>query len=325
MERVDVSVSVATYNRAEMLRCALGSLVRQETDGAFSYEVVVTDDGSTDHTGEVVQEVAAGSRVPIRYVRGAGGGVAAARNMGVAEARGRWIAFFDDDQLAEVDWLKNLVATALERGADCVGGTILLDLPQGHLSRLAPVCRSILGEHVHSDRATRLRGKFLPPTGNLLISRRVFDAIGVFDASMLYGGEDSDLVVRARAAGFDIWLAPAAVVHHVIPPTRLERAYFRWVTLRWGSQSAQIDCKHLGRRQVLALCIARIGQALLVNVPSLLMACLRRDQVEIIDRTCLLWRAEGYTRQCLFLIAPNVFSQKRFMTALEFRKRQAPT
>ena len=324
MEQVDVSVTVCTYNRAEMLRRALGSLICPETDGAFSYEIVVVDDGSTDDTGDVVKEIAASSQVPVRYVRKEGGGVAEARNTGVAEARGRWIAFFDDDQLAEADWLRNLVAIALEKGGDCVGGTRLLDLPQERLSRLGPVSRSILGENIYGDKATRLRGKVLPPTGSLLIARGVFESIGVFDASMLFGGEDSDFVVRAEAAGFDIWIAPDAVVHHVIPPNRLERAYFLWVALRWGSQSAQIDCKHLGRGRMLLLCMARIGQAILVNAPCLLTACLKRDAGDILDRKWLLWRAVGYTRECLFLVAPNIFPQKRSFAALEFRRRQAP-
>lgn len=324
MEQVDVSVSICTYNRAGMLRRALGSLICQETDGVFSFEIVVVDDGSTDGTGDVVKEVAASSQVPVRYVRKEGGGVAAARNAGVAEARGRWFAFFDDDQLAEADWLKNLLAIALEKGAGCVGGTTLLNLPQGRLSRLGPFSRSILGEGVFGDKATRVRGKLLPPTGNLLIARGVFESVGVFDTSMLYGGEDSDFVVRARKAGFDIWIAPGAVVHHEIPPSRLERAYLRWAVLRWGGQSAQIDFKQLGRGRMMVLCIARIGQAILVNAPCLLIACLKRNSADIQDRKWRLWRAVGYTRKCLSLVAPHIFPQKRFSAALEFRRRQAP-
>jgi glycosyltransferase involved in cell wall biosynthesis len=324
MGQTDISVAVCTYNRAEMLRRALRSLLCQETDGVFSYEIVVVDDASTDNTADVVREIAARSEVPIRYVRKEGGGVAAARNAGVTEARGRWIAFFDDDEWTEANWLKNLLAVALEKGADCVGGTCLLDLPQEHLSRLSPLCRGILGENIYGETPARLRGKRLPPTGNLLIARGVFDSIGVFDTSMLYGGEDSDFVVRARAAGLDIWIAPDAVVHHVTPPHRLERAHLRWCFLRWGSQSAQIDCRRLGWGRMLLLCLARIGQAMLVNVPWQLVAVLRRDKADIADRKAWLWRAVGYIRESLFLVAPNVFPQKHFFARLGFRGRQAP-
>jgi glycosyltransferase involved in cell wall biosynthesis len=305
-----------------MLREALESLICQETDGKLSYEIVVIDDGSTDGTSGVVKEVATPSQVPVRYVHKEGRGIADARNRGIAEARGKWIAFFDDDQLAERDWLKNLLCIALQTRADCVGGTILLDLPQEQLARLGSVCRSMLGEQTYYETPTRCRGKIVPPTGNLLMARGVFDSIGLFDTSMLYGGEDIDVVARAQAAGFDTWIGPDAVVHHVIPPYRLERAYFRWVSLRWGNQFALMDCKHLGRGQMLLLCIARIGQAMLVNVPCLLIACLKRDETEALDRKCLLWRAVGYTRKTLFLLAPRLFPQGRFFGRVEFRKER---
>jgi glycosyltransferase involved in cell wall biosynthesis len=324
MREADISVIVCTYNRVEMLHRALESLLSQKTDGAFSYEIVVVDDASTDNTADVVKEVAVHSGVPIRYVRKEGGGVGAARNAGVAEARGRWITFLDDDEWTEVDWLKNLLAIALDKGADCVGGTCLLDLPQEHLSRLSPLCRGMLGENIYGETAARLRGKRLPPTGNLLIAREVFDSIGGFDASMLYGGEDSDFVVRVKAAGLDFWIAPDAVVHHVAPIHRLESAHLRWCFLRWGIQSAQIDCRRMGRARMLLLCLARIGQAMLVNVPGLLTALLTHDRADVSDRKGLLWKAVGYTRECVFLVAPNIFPQEGFFSALGFRKRQAP-
>jgi len=311
---------VATYNRAEMLRCALESLIYQKTDGIFSYEIVIIDDGSTDDTSNVVMEIAAISQVPVRYVRKEGEDVASARNKGVAVSRGKWIAFFDDDQWAESDWLKKLLAIALQTDAGCVGGSIRLDLPKEQISRLGCVCRGVLGEKSYHGKPVRCQGKFLPSSGNLLIARRIFVSIGLFCNSMLYGGEDSDFVARAQRAGFDIWIAPDAVVHHMIRPYRLKRAYFRLVSLRWGIQFAQMDFSHLGRGKMLLLCIARICQALVVNVPCLLLAYLRRDKAAALDRKCLLWRAAGYARQSLFFSGPKIFSQRRFFEVLDFRK-----
>ena len=70
---------------------------------------------------------------------------------------------------------------------------------------------------------------------------------------------------------------------------------------------------------MLLVCVARIGQALLVNTPCLLLAYLKGNMVEILDRKCLLWRAQGYTRKCLFFISPKFFPQKRFFSALDYR------
>ena len=322
METVDISIVVCTYNRAKMLRGALGSLIGQETDGRFSYEIVVIDDGSTDDTGGVVKEVAERSQVSVRYVYNNGSGIAEARNKGVIEARGGWIAFFDDDQLAEKDWLKNLFEIALQTGADCVGGTRLLDLPEEELSRLGPVSREILGEYVWQEESCVYRGKKHPATGSILVNRSVFDSLGLFDTSLLGGGEDYDLVNRMCTAGYDIWSAPNAVVRHLIPRYRLELAFFRWSSLRRGATHALINHKQFGRGKTLFLCIARIGQALLINVPFLLLAYLRRDRVEAIDRKCLLWQAAGYTRRTVHLLAPEMFPQEGFFSRIEFRKER---
>src|SRR3954470_20504421 len=97
MQDVEVSVVVATCNRAEMLGIALGSLAEQEGLGERGYEIVVIDDGSSDATAEAVAHVARRDAVPVRYVYQAGSGVAAARNRGLAEAAGRRVVFFDDD------------------------------------------------------------------------------------------------------------------------------------------------------------------------------------------------------------------------------------
>jgi len=319
---VDISVIVCTYNRANILQRALESLICQETDGKFCYEILVVDDASTDGTSRIVEQIQNRSSVPVRYVCEKGYGIAHARNRGVRECRGEWIAFTDDDQLAEPNWLKELFEVATKTGAYCVGGNRLLllqvepDIPIGRITR------AILGEEIHSKKSQVYRNKFLPGTENLLIKRSVFDSIGGFDNLLLRGGEDYDLILRVRAAGFPIWSAPKAVVYHLIPPYRLSVEYLRWASLRMGSVRPYIDNKHWGKGKTLLACVARIGQALLINLPRLLLAYVLGDKADVLGRKCLLLRAEGYTRQTLFLIAPRLFPQKRFFAGLEFRKER---
>lgn len=311
----DLSVVICTYNRAAMLRRALLTTVQQETAG-FTYEVVVVDDGSTDNTRAVVEELAAD--VPVRYVlEESRAGVATARNRGLKEARGRWIVFFDDDQLADPDWLVNLVAIAREHDAKVVGGALKLDLTGEALAALGPITRGILGANAFPSEPVILRGKFLPSTGNLLLARELFDAIGIFDPRMS-SGEDADLMNRARAAGFDLWTAPKAVVAHIVPPYRLEMRYLRWVSLRWGNHFAYHDVKR-GRLQLLLRCVARVGQAKLVHLPKLLWAKLTGNAAAAVDTKCLLWRAVGYARTTALILAPGLFPQKRFVTEMELR------
>ena len=95
----EVSVIIPTYNRADQVRQALDS-VKAQTYRDF--EIVVVDDGGTDATWEVLSDWP-----EIRVLRHAGRrGVAAARNLGVAAARGQWLAFLDSDDL----WLPDKLA-----------------------------------------------------------------------------------------------------------------------------------------------------------------------------------------------------------------------
>jgi glycosyltransferase involved in cell wall biosynthesis len=95
-----VSVVIPTYNRATNVQAGIKSVLAQ----TFSdLEVIVVDDGSSDDTGQILRE-AFGDR--IRYFPQANQGASVARNRGVDEARGEWIAFLDSDDIWEKDKLE---------------------------------------------------------------------------------------------------------------------------------------------------------------------------------------------------------------------------
>ena len=85
-----ISVAIPTYNRANLLRHALESVLRQTY---HDIDTIVIDDGSTDHTPQVVSQY--GNRV--RYFQQPNGGLGVARNAGLAKASGECIAFLDSD------------------------------------------------------------------------------------------------------------------------------------------------------------------------------------------------------------------------------------
>ena len=104
-DKTHISVVVCTYNRAPLLREAILSLARLECDGRFSYDIVVIDNASTDDTPSVVHELSHLTDVQVTGVREDRPGISYARNRGVEEATGDWIAFFDDDGIADPKWL----------------------------------------------------------------------------------------------------------------------------------------------------------------------------------------------------------------------------
>lgn len=319
VETIDASIVICTYNRAALLRDALASLVAQQTDGRFRYEVVVIDNASTDDTPAVIEDAGRTAPVPFRGVREAKPGVAAARNRGIAEARGEWVAFFDDDQVADPRWLAELVGFARDRGVRCVGGANRLLLPPGAPAELPPVCRALLGEPVDWPDPRRYDGPETPGAGNLLLHRSVFEQVGRFDESLREAGEDTDLLGRIRAAGIEAWYTPLAVMHHVVPAYRATAAYFRWKAQINGGHVARKDHRRFGRALLVPLLAARLGQAAAVRAPRLLWSRLRGDAAAALGARCALWRTEGYARFALNLLAPRLFPQRAFFDRVEFR------
>jgi len=317
-----VSVVVPTYNRHAMLRKALRSLTVQETNDKFSYEIVVVDNGSTEPTRAVVAEIAAGSRVALSYVREEAGGYPEALNRGVREARGMWVALFDDDQLAEANWLKELLSAASLTKAKLVGGSIRPQLPSARTLALSPFCRGLLGESAFERTARVRRGERIPSGGNMMIAREVFNSIGLFDTAMVLGGCDSDFVERAVASGIVVAVSETPIVHHVIPPYRVTSRYFRWASMRSGCDIAYRDCKKFGRTKMSFFFTAKTGQAILVNLPLLILSVLARNATQSLHRRCLLWRAIGYARETASLATRSLFRRGLFISRLEFRKER---
>ena len=103
-----ISVIIPTYNRADLLVRSLESLALQSihTD---QFEVVVIDDGSTDSTREVCKKF--NKKLSINYQRQENSGISAAKNMGIFVSKGKLLLFFDDDDVADKNLLKEHIST----------------------------------------------------------------------------------------------------------------------------------------------------------------------------------------------------------------------
>ncbi len=318
----DVTVVLCTYNRCETLRDALDSLMCQDTGGTFSYEVIVVDDASTDATPDIMRAAVARSPVPMRCVAGSGGGMACAQNKGIRESSTEWIAFFDDDAVAEPTWLRELLACAAETNAEVVGGAVRLLLPDAEVQKISPICRLTLGATEEGRELGRCIPKGFPPSMNLLVRETVFKALGQFDESMTRGGSDCEFGARVCRAGIEAWFTPRAIVHHDVPAYRLKESYLLWRDQRNGDNFAFRDFGEWGLARTVITCLARIAQAASVNVPLMLIAYISGDRGEVLGRKCRLLRAWGYIRETLYLISPQLFSQKSYFSRLDMRREQ---
>ncbi len=317
-----VNVIVCTYNRAALLRDALDSLVRQEVGADCSIGIIVVDNASTDATRAVVEGVRAPNQVRVTYRFEPAQGVCHARNRGVREATADWLAFLDDDQLADPHWLWELLSAARASGALCVGGRVTPRMEGGGPVPLPAFCRRLLGETPLGETEGPLVGKSLPTTGNSIVHRSAFEAIGLFDPNLVHGAEDTDFFRRLRGAGYAIWYSPRARVIHRIPRYRAASDYLVWTASRHGANYAILDDKERGRARVVRDGLLRAGQALAVTLPSWVGAGLWRDGPACLEWRCRLARAIGYERQALRLAVPRALGQTRFFESLNFRSER---
>jgi glycosyltransferase involved in cell wall biosynthesis len=271
-----------------MLRGALASLYDLATDARFTYEVVVIDNGSSDHTPQVIAEAAAASRHPLRGVLEPNKGIVPARNRGIQEARGLWIAFFDDDQLADVCWLRELFAGARQRNCRVVGGAVHLSFPDGRDRNLDPAVRMLLGEAKFCQEPRPYGGRLSPGCGNLMVERSVFEQVGVFERTISGRGEDTDLFSRIERAGIAAWYFPAAIVHHLTPAERLEAAYLLNLARRMGEGVALRHESQMSKPRLAMLMAAKAARAAVLQLPLASLARVYGDHETWLGRRCLL-------------------------------------
>lgn len=178
-----VSVIIPTYNHRDYVLQALESVFAQTFK---DYEVIVVNDGSPDDTAETLRPMGESGR--IRYIEQPNAGQAAARNRGLAEARGEFIAFLDDDDVWPADKLEWQVELLRNRpDVGMVAGEVA-DLG------LAP-CTSLGGPPRVPTFEMLFNGSLLSSPGQSLIRRGILQSVGGLNSS-LWGADDYDLWFR---------------------------------------------------------------------------------------------------------------------------------
>ena len=220
-----VSVIIPTHNRKNALRRTLGSLARQ-TLPPDRYEVVVVDDGSTDNTRLLTNEL---YLFPLEYLSREGGGATLARNDGALHSGGSVLVFVDDDITVSPETLEALYYECVGQPRAVVIGTLVTpeEIKASVFARLnadAPVggdARRADSELPFSD----------CKTGLLAIRRDDFFALGQFQDPT--GGwpnwDDVEFGYRAYQAGFHFWQSGRAVgEHRDYSLTDLAASCLRW-------------------------------------------------------------------------------------------------
>jgi len=204
-----VSVVIPTHQRRDALERALRSLGDQ-TAPAGSYEVVVSVDGSTDGTLEMLEAFDGG--FPLRTAGGERQGRATACNRAVAMARGEVLIVLDDDMQVVPEFVERHRAHHAPGSRLCVLGAVPIELDESS-PRAAGYIRTKFNNHLKSL-AEPGRG-FMPRdfySGNASLRTEVMREVGGFDESFkAYGNEDVDLSLRLQETGVELRYDPEAM------------------------------------------------------------------------------------------------------------------
>jgi glucosyl-dolichyl phosphate glucuronosyltransferase len=227
---VDISIVLATYNRAASLRTTLASFSALVFPADLAWELLVVDNNSTDSTGEVVEKFAGEVAFPVRYFFEKKQGRSAALNAGIAVAKGKVIAFTDDDVLLDPGWLSNLKRTFDDFDCSAVAGKVVAQWNHGRPDWLEMEGQLAV---VHFDLGDELKEIKMSPLGaNSAFRREVFRQYGLFRLDLGVNGsrhtvtcDDTEFGERLIRGGEKILYCPTAVIFHPVDPARTTKKY----------------------------------------------------------------------------------------------------
>ncbi len=243
-----VTIAVPTHNRARLLGLTLASVAALDLPDGITPECLIVDNASTDDTRDAVEVFARTAPMAVRYVIEPELGSSYARNRAIAEARGDFILFIDDDAIAEPDWAVQLLAEMDRRALDVACGMVVprweMTPPQwlgrSLYIRLAVHDEAALAEAPEAARDS-VHNYF---SANVAFRRGTFELFGNFreDLGVVgtnpISGEDTELFERIKLHGGAIGFAPKARVHHMIGSERMTRGYLRRKAYAFGFGSA---------------------------------------------------------------------------------------
>ncbi|WP_066874761.1 glycosyltransferase family 2 protein [Clostridium mediterraneense] len=238
-----LTIIICTYNRSNILKECILSLLNNNTDN--NYEILVVDNNSTDNTKEIIEQLKL-KFSNLKYIFEEKQGLSCARNRGILESTTELVAFIDDDVIVEKGYVKSILEYFINDNNVCAGGKIYTIWHQDKPAWFNDGFFSIIGETKYGNSNRVLVNEEYPYGGNMFFRKSIFDKIGVFDEKLglngdeIVMGEEVDLCSRIRNLNYEIYYLNNAVVGHRVHFNKVNKQYIdkRWI--EEGKATAQI-------------------------------------------------------------------------------------
>ena len=230
---MELSIIISTYNNAASLLRTLDSVAKQDYDKK-EWECVIVNNNSTDDTAaRVAAFIKEHSDLNIRLVEELQQGLSFARNRGIAESKGRFVAFIDDDETINEGFVSAYIDIFHNHGAFVAAGALKVCYDSKRPKWMSHYTEKMIANPFDLGNSVVTITKSVTPTGgNMAFNREVFNLYGNFDTNLgrkggeLFGGEENDIFARIRDLGERVFYAPQAIAYHHIADRKLTPEYF---------------------------------------------------------------------------------------------------
>jgi glycosyltransferase involved in cell wall biosynthesis len=241
---MQLDVVIPTFNRENMLRLTLESLLSARIPPGLTVKVTVVDNNSTDGTKLLVQRYSERFSGRLNYVFEARQGRSNALNAGIAATNGDLVGTIDDDEEVDTGWFMTLFEVFAKKEIDFVGGPYVpkwsIPPPEWLPATYGGVVGWVDGGQAEVPFDRSYPGILMG--GNAVFKRSILQKVGPYSTWLgrtdkrLLSGEDEDLYDRLLAVGAKGLYLPNLIIYHHIVPERLTKKYFRsWCFWRGAS------------------------------------------------------------------------------------------
>jgi glycosyltransferase involved in cell wall biosynthesis len=279
VKRDHIAVCICTFKRPHLLRRLLDAVCKQRTDGAIDYSIVVVDNDAAQSAKGVVSAFHESSRTRVAYHCEPEQNISLARNLAIEKAPGEFVAFIDDDEFPEEDWLLTAYRACAEFHADGILGPV-----RPHFETPPPkwIVKGRFFYRPSFATGSVIRDFRYTRTGNVLLRRAVFGNDVPFDPRFgRTGGGDREFFKRKIASGGVFVWCDESVVYETVPDDRCRRGHLVRSAFVRGVSAAMLG--RLGLRNV---CKSLIAIALYTAALPMLLVTGHHRFMKVLIKDC---------------------------------------